>query len=905
MKTPLTPEEADRVYVLVAEADALEPEQRAAFLAQACLGADAVRAEVESLLGFKTKASRLLASPAFGRGVELLGLSAGDDLKPGDTLGEYCLLSLLGSGGMGEVYLADDAVHGRQVALKLIGQGRAEEVRGRHFRHERRVLATLNHPHIARLYGSGVTAKGQAYLVMEYVEGERLDRYCQDHALDVTVRLALFRKVCAAVSYAHQNLVVHRDLKPANIRVTPEGEPKLLDFGIAKLLNPEGTVTRLDPTLTMQGAMTPEYASPEQIKGEAITTASDVYSLGVVLFELLTGQRPFAHLKSRRPDELARAICEHEPPRLSTVAGQKAPTTATAATPAGPMPATQPLATRLRRRLQGDLDNIVAKALRKEPGRRYPSVFALSEDIRRHLEGLPVTARKDTLGYRGGKFVRRNKVGAVAVVLVTVALVGGLVATTREARRANRRFEDVRRLAKSILFEIEPQIADLPGSTLARATLVKRALEYLDDLSGEAAGRRDLQGELAAAYEKVGDVQGRMGQPNLGDSRGALSSYHKARLLREALVAADSHDLLAKQELASCDEHLGVILWWSNQTAAAESSYHEALALWRELVAAQPRSADFRHGLASVLMRMADVLAWNNESADAMAVYQEALPILRALAKAAPRDTGLRLDLARCLEDTAETRKDLGDYAGATEDLTQAAGLVAGLVQQEPNNQTARHTLWYGLYLESETLLAQKSTARALEIIPGMLTAAKTLAESDPKDKGVQHNLAISQEAQAVAFDQAQRWPEALEAFQTAFTIDAGLAKSSPETGEYTHSCGTYRCNMGRIRLRLGQVSEAESDAQAAQELLQTAAARDPDNSVPRQELIGVYDLRGDLCERQDQPSEARKWFQRALQEMQAQTSLKLSPADADDWAVLRQKLTAKTALAGAPVSPP
>ncbi len=343
--------------------------------------------------------------------MELLGFSAGDDLKPGDTLGEYRVLSLLGSGGMGEVYLADDAVHGRQVALKLIGQGRAEETRVRHFRHERKVLASLNHPHIARLYDSGVTAKGQAYLVMEYIQGERLDRFCEARGLDVSARLALFRKVCAAVAYAHQNLVVHRDLKPANIRVTAEGEPKLLDFGIAKFLDPEGTIPRLDPTVTMQGAMTPEYASPEQIKGEAITTASDVYSLGVVLFELLTGQRPYTHLKSRRPDELARAICEQEPPRLSTVASHPAPTTTTV--PAGQAPVSREPAGRLRRQLEGDLDNIVAKALRKEPGRRYPSVLALSEDIRRHCEGLPASARKDTLGYRPG--AGRRGVGAIRV----------------------------------------------------------------------------------------------------------------------------------------------------------------------------------------------------------------------------------------------------------------------------------------------------------------------------------------------------------------------------------------------------------------------------------------------------------------------------------------------------------
>ena len=268
----------EHMTALFAEAEDLPPDQQAAFLIQACPDDEELRQEVAALLRYEREADSFLEEPAFGHGLAVLQRAAAGELKTGNTVGEYRVVSLLGVGGMGEVYLADDATHGRRVALKLIGQGRGEEVRGRHFRHERKVLATLNHPHIARLYGSGVTDKGQAYLVMEYVEGERLDRYCQEHGLDITARLALFRKVCAAVSYAHQNLVVHRDLKPANIRVTPEGEPKLLDFGIAKLLDPEGTTARLDPTVTMQGAMTPEYASPEQIKGEPITTASDVYS---------------------------------------------------------------------------------------------------------------------------------------------------------------------------------------------------------------------------------------------------------------------------------------------------------------------------------------------------------------------------------------------------------------------------------------------------------------------------------------------------------------------------------------------------------------------------------------------------------------------------------------------------
>ncbi len=589
MKTPpLTPQEADRVCDLVAEASALEPEQRAAFLTQACVGAEGLRAEVESLLGFKTKAPRFLASPVFGRGLEVLGFGAGDGLKPGDTLGDYRVLSLLGSGGMGEVFLADDAVHGRRVALKLIGQGRAEEVRGRHFRHERKVLATLNHPHIARLYGSGVTDKGQAYLVMEYVEGERLDRYCQDRGLDVTARLALFRKVCAAVSYAHQNLVVHRDLKPANIRVTPEGEPKLLDFGIAKLLDPEGTTARLDPTVTMQGAMTPEYASPEQIKGEPITTASDVYTLGVVLFELLTGQRPYAHLKSRRPDELARAICEEEPPRPSTVATHTAPTPATATVPAGQVPATREPSGKLRRRLAGDLDNIVAKALRKEPTRRYPSVLALSEDLRRHCEGLPVTARKDTLPYRTGKFIRRNKAGVAAGAFVLFALLGGLATTTWQARVAKQE-RDRARLAQA------QADAALKQSELARKqsdrlngflqTLLGSAnpdkgqgrdlkvIQVLDQASAQLD--RELAGEpalLAQAHETLGQAYA-----GLQESVPALHHLRAALALDRQLYEEGAPVTVRSKAV------LGAAIFYLQRTGV------EAEGLLREAIAAEQR----------------------------------------------------------------------------------------------------------------------------------------------------------------------------------------------------------------------------------------------------------------------------------------------------------------------------
>ena len=898
-------DKAERMMALFAEAEDIPPDQHAAFLARACPDDAELRQEVAALLRCQGETDGFLEEPAFSHGLQMLQRAAAGELHAGDVVGECRVVSLLGVGGMGEVYLAEDTVHRRSVALKLIGQGRAEDVRGRHFRHERKVLASLNHPYIARLYGSGVTTQGQAYLVMEYVAGERLDRYCQNHGLDIRARLSLFRKVCTAVSYAHQNLVVHRDLKPANIRVTPEGEPKLLDFGIAKLLDPEGTTARLDPTVTMQGAMTPEYASPEQIKGEPITTASDVYSLGVLLFELLTGQRPFAHLQSRRPDELARAICEEEPPRLSTVTGRTAQAAAAAIPTTTPTLATHQRPATLRRQLEGDLDNIVAKALRKEPARRYASVAAFSEDLRRHGEGLPVSARQDTLGYRTGKFVRRNKVAVAAAVLVLATLVAGLVTTTLEARRADRRFEDVRRLAHSILFEVEPRIANVPGTMPTRRILVQRALEYLDSLAQEAGSRRDLRRELAAAYEKVGAVQGEPTQPNLGDLPGALSSYHKARALREALAAADSRDPQARYELAMCDEHLGEILWWTNQTAAGEESLRTALTACRRLVGDQPHSVAFRLGLASVLTRIGDVPAWNCKSTEAMAFYQQALPILQALARERPQDTMVRLDLTGCLKDIAKVQTDAGDYPGAMKNLVAAESIVTPIVLGEPNSYTARNLLRDALYTEVETLLVQRETSQALDLCPRLLGIAESLAKSDPDNAGSQHNLSNTYDAYARALMQAQRWPEALEAFQSALSIDTRLVKNSPAASEYVYTCGTYRANMARIRFDLGQFAQAESDAQAAQNLLEAAANQDPDYMVPRQDLIPVYELRGDLCEQRAQPAQARQWFQRALQELRARMPANLPSNDPDGWIARREKLTAKTTAKVVPAPSP
>jgi serine/threonine protein kinase len=383
-------------------------EQRAAFLDQTCGEDLELRREVESLLKFNEDES--LEQPA----VEIaLKSFLREALKADQRIGTYKIVSRIGSGGMGEVYLAHDEKLNRWVALKLVRFGMGGEETSRHFVREAQILASLNHRNIAQLYGAEITADGLSFLVMEYVEGIRIDKYCNDNHLAIRDRLAMFRRACGAVHYAHQRLVIHRDIKPANILITKEGEPKLLDFGIAKLLDSETTMAS-QQTMTFAAAMTPEYASPEQVRGELMTTASDIYSLGVLPYELLTGQRLYC-IKGRNPAEIARAITEQEPARPSTAVARSGTNS---------------------KLLKGDLDNIVLKAMRKQPQRRYASAEQFSEDITRHLSNVPVVARGDTRGYRTAKFVQRHKAGVAAAALVFVSLTGGIATTLWQAHIA-------------------------------------------------------------------------------------------------------------------------------------------------------------------------------------------------------------------------------------------------------------------------------------------------------------------------------------------------------------------------------------------------------------------------------------------------------------------------------------
>ena len=475
--------------------------QREALLEERCNGDGELRREVEALLEADAQADALDGQPfaippdVFGDGEE--------EQFAGRHFGPYEVVREIGRGGLGSVYLAvrSDGEYRKEVALKLIRRGLDTDDILRRFRTERQILAQLDHPNIARLIDGGTTDDGLPFFVMEYVKGEPIGVYSDTHQLNTNQRLELFRKVCAAITYAHQNLVIHRDVKPSNILVTPDGEPKLLDFGIAKLLSAEDEliVTQTAPGLR---AMTPEYASPEQIKGERITTASDVYSLGVLLYELLTGTKPY-RLKTRTTDEISRAITDQEPPRPSAAVASA------------------------RSALNGDLDNIVLMALRKEPSRRYATVGQFSEDIRRYLEGRAVVAHKDTLSYRAGKFVGRNKVGVAAAAIVLLSLVAGIIATAWQAQNA-RRQRDLAQQERAKAERINSFLQEMLSSAAPEA---KGMDVKVSDVLSEASRRARI--ELASQPELMASVLMTLGRTGV-----SIGSFERAVAdLRDAIEA--------------------------------------------------------------------------------------------------------------------------------------------------------------------------------------------------------------------------------------------------------------------------------------------------------------------------------------------------------------------------------
>jgi non-specific serine/threonine protein kinase/serine/threonine-protein kinase len=749
---------------------------------------------------------------------------------------------------MGTVYLGvrDDDAFQKRVAIKVLKRGMDTESIVRRFRHERQILASLEHPFIASLFDGGTTRDGRPYFAMEYVEGHPIVDYCDAHQLDTGARVDLIRKVCAAVQYAHQNLIIHRDIKPANVLVTAEGVPKLLDFGIAKLLNPELAGQTLAPTMPGLQLMTPEYASPEQARGEVVTTATDIYSLGVLLYELLTGRLPY-RFTSRTPAEIVRIVCQSEPIRPSTaVTGLEIAPAAAAdlQTASAAWPRPDRLQTvdvnLLRRQLAGDLDNIILKALSKEPWRRYASVDQFAEDLRRHRAGLPVIARKDTWTYRTGKFVRRNRAAVVATVMTFLTLVAGIVGTTWQARAARaarmsaeQRFGDVRQLAHAFLFDFHDAIADLEGATPARKLVVAKGLEYLDKLGRDAGDRVDLRREIAGAYIKVGDVQGRPFAPNIGDTAGALESYRKAVALYESLEGQDPRDQGLRRELAVAYMRLSDVLTAAGDTAGSLSFAQKSLAIEKAISSDAMDPPAARRALAASYTRVGDMLAASGDVTGALEHRRTALAIMEAVIAAAPDDPANIRQLGVAYQKLGNTlgnpnAPNIGDHAGALAALERSSETFRNASSKYPNNAMLRRNHAIAESNAADVLFAMKRFDEALARERGSLAVYEAQARTDPTNVTAQNDLAIGYSKIAQLLEAIGKTSEGLAEQQRATDIHRRLVAADPNSGDMKQELASDHNREATLQAKLGVREPSLANHTRAVEMSRELTAANP-----------------------------------------------------------------------------
>ncbi len=853
------------------------PQERPSFLNQACGSNANLRLAVEQFLGAYDEADSFLSAPAVNLSSDPHQFLFSHEIS--NPIGPYRILRELGQGGMGTVYLAEriDDFH-QQVAIKLIKPGLGMAFTVQRLRAERQILASLEHPYIARLLDGGTTVQQLPYLVMEYVEGTPIDEYADRLRLSIENRLILFQKICQAVQYAHQNLIVHRDLKPGNILVNQDGVPKLLDFGIAKLLNPNPIFeVSADLPLTALRMMTPQYASPEQVRGETITTASDVYSLGVILYELLCGHPPY-RVTGSTFHEIEQAICEQTPmkPSLQVAQTMRRRNRNTASNPLAQttevksqLRSTRP--ERLSKQLQGDLDTIVLKALHKDPSRRYRSVEQLSDDLSRHLQGLPVLAQPDTFSYRMAKFLKRNRGGVAASLLMILTLLGGIAATSWQADRARtqqakaeRRFNDVRKLAQSLLQEVSPKISMAPDSLPVQKLLVEKTRDYLDSTARESDGDPALQRELAMAYCQIGDIEGNPYAANLGDTTAAIQNYRKAQVLIEKLVSADPQNLEYLYTLATCYTNMGEVFSSTGDIHQALSFYEKGLP-FHEKVALGRKIPDTRIEWMVANCRFGNILSYAGQSEAATAAYLKAVQISDRLVAENPADENTRRLQAGMYQRFGEQVLNTGNPEDARLIFEKSRLILEQILAQHPDYLLAQKGL-NGIYENSgNALLKAGKTAEAVTCFTEMVRNTEKQLARDPENIQCWVNQASGLSNLAEALAAEGKKIEALSKYQKTLALVEKLSATDPHNMNFSRAVFNTRLAIGQTLMDLNRQQDAFTMVRAIAVEIENLAPPKTQNIYFQATLAQAFILLGKLQNRMRQPHASRTSTLRGL----------------------------------------
>lgn len=760
------------------------PADRAASLA-AC--PPEVRREVESLLAAHENAGGFIEEP---------------DASPAPQthLGDFVLIERVARGGMGEVWRArrDTPEFTQDVAVKMLTGSVFSADAERMFQRERQILAQLSHPHIVKLVDGGIS-DGRRYYAMEWVDGVLITDYCRDRPL--AVKLDLFQQVCGAIHHAHQGLIVHRDLKPGNILVTASGEAKVLDFGIAKLLD----AAAADVTKTVLRAMTLGYASPEQARGLVSGIPTDIYALGLLLYELLSG-KPAQPVAGKPLDEALRIICERDPPPLAGV--------------------------------DRDLAAIVRKALEKDPVRRYASAQEFSDDLSRYRGGFPVQAENPTLRYVARKFVARNRAAVAAGaagLLVALVAIAGLVwqfqVARRERARAEQRFEAARKMARALIFEVPKSLANVPGTLEARKQMAEKASNYLEELARDSGSDPRLQRDIAVAYGRVGHSQWSNNEPHLGNREAAEKAQRRRVAILERLSTAQPADAaLALEHISALTDLSYVVAGSGTQEAAALHDRTEAIA--RGLAARYPNDLDVRRTLGRVLFSRAAQMRGH----EGLTRWDELEVHYSRLLAERPDSPEEQRNLALVYKYRSGVRESNQDLPGALQDSERARELDEARLAKSPQSRTVQLDLSFDYSNLGGMYFTAGERDKGLALFAKAIALREQLATSDPQDTRIRERLSWLLAQTGSRLFQAGRYAEAAAHHRRSLEWGKGIAPRS--WGNW--SPGDTYVSLAEALVKLGKKDEA---CQAARQALEWKD-RTPPAATPKQASTRDYALK-------------------------------------------------------------